>query len=348
MLSVVPDVIDYKLHQIHRALQTPSKREAILRPDAQYGTIIHAMLVSLHAFKAGEISRSVKWLNSNLTLYVYDVARVVFAGIRPLLQQVLQLAPAFATVADARGARPLHLASHYGMSEAVELLLGYGASPLSRSVSGLTPIDEALHSGAVDVLGHLLRAVPQGSAREAVEAHVREYASLPGSAVPPRALEHIGLTNLAQTRAPSNGRLTRGARRPRNRAAGTTTCAEDGGWDVERTASDACELEVVSANITEAEYFERFFMTGRPVVIRDAVDISARCAFAKQARRRSTDCGARCVVVCTLFARGLRSLPPGAAGHRWQRVAHGTRLLAREAAVRSHGVSFPHRTDTLR
>ncbi len=90
-------------------------------------------------------------------LDLFDAAAV---GDVAVLAGFLSADPAAANRFSPDGWTPLHLASFFGQAKAVELLLGYGASPavVSTNATGNTPLHAALAGGYTLVAGLLMGA----------------------------------------------------------------------------------------------------------------------------------------------------------------------------------------------
>lgn len=310
-VSPLEAALALNLPQLRSVTSTLSAAE-LLRPKPGGVNLVHGVAASLFFFKAGEVSSLVPWPNASRTVYAQDVRRALSRAIRPVLRNMISKAPPLATAADAMGATPLHIACKVCADDVVEELLRAGARPDAQTHFGRrrTPIDEAVQSGCIEVLGLLLRALGARSsaAQQAALLQAVRYARLPGAALPPpsmllshphmRAAVAAPILASVQSAARQDGPGTPGTypsggldrQAPRVEPAPTepsASCAEGGGWDVEAPPSQAeretCEIDQLSS-LAAQDFESRFYSLSRPVLIRGALPLIERCAYARQAK----------------------------------------------------------------
>ncbi|KAL1504932.1 hypothetical protein AB1Y20_008699 [Prymnesium parvum] len=276
----------HDLPLLHQLLALPSHhapaRGAL---DRRGTTLAHALLAALRLPRGGRVSHAVEWQSSNLSLYRHDVVQILAEEVRATLGAVLRLAPPLAWAADVEGVTPLHLAASNGVESLAELLLRAGGSPTAAAANGLTPLQVAAATGNVEVLRLMLRALNK-SARLAATRELQQIAAQPGAALLPQALLELSISPVAR-RPP---RVTLPVRERRSDEGG---CEEGGGWDVERgdAARLRCDIDSISADISDGEFYRDYFLPQRPVIVRGFVPLRERCHFARarlQAKGRTS------------------------------------------------------------
>ena len=264
-------------------------------------TLAHSIAASFTFFKAGEISTLVQWPNANRTVYSQDVRLALGRALRPVLRALLAKAPPLATTADIAGATALHIAARTCADDVVDELLRAGARADALTSGGLrrSPIDEAMMAGCTESLGLLLSALAASdpAAHRVAVASAASYSQLAGAALSPLSLrallgpEHVRHAAAAGFALSASARAKPTPQPPPIEDLSAATCHEGGGWDVEAPPSQAereqCEIEQVSG-LSAAAYHARFYTTSRPVLIRGALSLSERCAYAKNAKAMAT------------------------------------------------------------
>ena len=289
MPSVLGAAVALDLVQLRRAASTHSSAELLERHSGGV-TCMHGLAAGFHFFKAGELSTLVPWPNASRTVYSHDVRTVLARAAQPIVRTLLSRAPGLATAADEFGATPLHLAARFCIDSLVQELLRAGALPLAYA-GKRTPVDEAMLSGCHEALGMLLSALaPAAALQQAALDKAVAYVQLPGAALSPRMLQRL----VRDHGLPSVGGMSGISRRgpssigtPPTADATTAACTEGGGWDVQPPPSEveraSCEIEQVSPGMAAEEYVRRFHDFSRPVLVRAALPLSERCAYAKGA-----------------------------------------------------------------
>ena len=293
----------------HAAGSAPTTQLLTRQPGGV--TLVHGLLSSFHFFKAGELSSLLPWPNASRTVYMHDVRSALSRATQPVLRTLLARAPALAKEADEHGATPLHLAARYCLDQLVLVLLRAGGSP-TASTGRRTPIDEAMFAGCTEALHLLLGALADSPDEQLAQlTKVAAYSRLPGAALPATALDRIvrrSVPHLLTSRGMRGGGGGKDSwRRAAARAApfddtDVAPCAEGGGWDVEAPPSEAeratCQIEQVGAELRPDEYLSRFYDLSRPVLLRGALKLRERCAYAKRAAALAKPWAARNLMRC--------------------------------------------------
>lgn len=84
-------------------------------------------------------------------------------------------------LADRNGTTPLQLASNFGWSEGVEILVGRGASINTSNSAGETPLISAVHRRDLDLVRVLLKAGADPKRSDNSGRNARDYAVLIGA-----------------------------------------------------------------------------------------------------------------------------------------------------------------------
>ena len=136
----------------------------------------------------------------------------------------------------------------------------------------------------------MLKALPPGAAREAELRKLSLFAAEPGAALHPDDLRQLGLPATPR-RSPLRRAQPAARAEPaaRSRAESESVCAEGGGWDVEQVSAEQlrCDIDSVGPDVTAAEFVQLYLLPQRPLIVRGAVGLAARCAFSREASRRA-------------------------------------------------------------
>ena len=301
--SIIDAAVILDLDSLRRAVSGGASVDQLSGRSAGGITIVHGLAAGFHFFKAGELSGLVPWPNASRTVYAQDVRNVLGRAISPVVRDLLSRAPSLATAADDLGATGLHLAARYCVDDLVYELLRAGGSP-SASNGLRTPIDEATMAGCTEALALLLGALPRSEQPQAL-AKAAAYTRLPGSALSQHALSFIVRDTLPHLRSyhrPFQPPPTIVPPPVLSEASSSSECKEGGGWDVEpppsETERSSCEIEQVSADLSADEFRRRFYELSRPVLVRGAVPLSQRCAYAKTSPTTSQPWAASTLMRC--------------------------------------------------
>ena len=255
-----------------RELASTLPPSSLAAADGAGRTAMHRVVGGLFYFKAGELSSLIPWPNASRTVYEYSVRHLLVRALAPVVRAMLQKAPTLATAADERGVTALHLAARNCADGLVSELLRAGASPMAsvRHVRR-TPLDEAMANGCIEVVHMLIAALPTDGERREAEAAASQYALLAGAALLPQYFSSAS-----------------GQRRPKLEGAASSDaaagCTEGGGWDVAPPPSEAerasCDLDQLSG-LSPAAFLAKYYLSSRPVLLRNAYPLSVRCAFGR-------------------------------------------------------------------
>jgi hypothetical protein len=194
----------------------------------------------------------------------------------PLVQRLLAAMPPLANTSDLYGATPLHIAAWCGHKLVLRELLKLGADPLQSTNRGQRAIDDAAHMGdwsAVDILLDALTEQRDHAAARREKLKLDEYAALPGAALLPRRHRRARAKSRVQEGMDQSSHST-------GKDGQGPSCDEGGDWRVEQAslaADNFCDLDVRGPDLTANELMSKYFLRGRPVLIRRALSLSERC-----------------------------------------------------------------------
>ena len=236
-----------------------------------------------------------------MTVWRHEAMVNLSRGLLPIMGEMLAREPSLASAADVQGQGTLHHAAKLGMPSLTRLLLRSGASPTALSRAGRSPLDEAMHTGAHEVVELILGAL-DGEARKRAAKRVSEYASPPGAAIPPGIAATITGEPVLR-RAP---RLDAPPAQPT-----TARCEEGGGWDVDAPPTDKerreCATEIRARSVGEAWHPHH---RSRPICGVRRCDIDQRSRLTADEYKREYYDRGRAVLIRDVMSLEQRSLPP--------------------------------------
>ena len=159
-------------------------------------------------------------------------------------------------------------------------------------------------AGCTEALALLLGALPRSEQPQAL-AKAAAYTRLPGSALSQHALSFIVRDTL-----PHLQKLSPPFPTAADNCAATAAIrgiiiirVQGGRWmgcqpPPSETERSSCEIEQVSADLSADEFRRRFYELSRPVLVRGAVPLSQRCAYAKTSPTTSQPWAASTLMRC--------------------------------------------------
>ena len=255
-------------------------------------SMLFCFILSMHSEKGGDIARLVHWrgLNESLgkTVWRYHALQRVEQLALPDIKNMLRADPRMAGMPCSMGAKasPLHIAAFLGMAHITALLLSHGARADAKTLGGRTPLDEAMYNGNHEVVVLLVRALPP-LAQEGARRRIAKYIALPDASLRATGLRELRLPQLPK-------RAARVDPRPPEPPGAHRSCDEGGAWSREWQpppagsplaapgAAAAFDESMIDQRVglSEEEYYHEYFLKGRPVLIRNAVNLAERCMLA--------------------------------------------------------------------
>ena len=232
---------------------------------------LYNALLELFSEKGGDIARLRNWSGTGLrTSWRQDAMRNQVRKRLPYVRAALRREPRLASARCNNGASPIHIACFLGDAELVTILLSSGADAAAPPVSGRSPLEEAMYNGYGEVVTVLLQALPaqkQADARMAVAS----YMALPGAALRPESLRGLKLPHVERQPV----RVDRVSASPE-----APDCTTSGDWNAfESTSNEPSDIDQRVA-LSAQEWYHDYFLKGRPVLIRQVVSLTERCALA--------------------------------------------------------------------
>ena len=216
--------------------------------------------------------------NANMTAQRHSVVEKLENIVVPVIKNILTRDNARS--ADLLDQTPLHSCARSGATKTCGLLLDAGADPNTQNLLGQTPLHVATIYGSVETIDLLLKHGAKRSVKDAFGASFDDYIASPGNGVPARVAKE---RYLVAVRAP----MTDATPDPPGTPA---ACDANGGWETgEPPASDMerCDIDR-RTRLTPDEWFQEYYMRGRPVLIQGALPLNERCGMSKANMTKST------------------------------------------------------------
>ena len=109
-------------HHVQQALSSNGLGSALNASHPRVGGLLHALLLSLVAVQASDITHGVNWAEKP-TVYLVEARQQVSKPVIDAISHLVHLAPQIATRAGPKGVRPLHLAVLSGDPKVVAAVL---------------------------------------------------------------------------------------------------------------------------------------------------------------------------------------------------------------------------------